>query len=123
MGAMASLLNQSGRRPTLDLVLKFLEHFAAIRDAMDTSGVWDAEEGLYYDKLVTPDGTELPIKVRSMVGVIPLLAAIVVDGDALERASAVGKRAAEMLERLGGRAGLTERGLLRGKPGSEQLLL
>jgi hypothetical protein len=45
MAAIASILNRSGRRPALDLVLKFLEHFAQIRQAMDTLGVWDDAEG------------------------------------------------------------------------------
>ena len=85
MGGIAFILNRSGSRPARDLVVKFLEHFAAIREAMDTLGVWDDADGLYYDMLVTPDGTEVPIKVRSMVGVIPLLAAMVVDGGILER--------------------------------------
>ena len=49
-------------------------------------GVWDETDGLYYDKLVTPDGTEVPVKVRSMVGIIPLLAAVVVDEPVIARA-------------------------------------
>ena len=49
--------NRSGQRPAADLVLKFLEHFAAIRSAMDDQGLWDDADGLYYDRLVTPDGT------------------------------------------------------------------
>ncbi len=91
MGAIAFILNRSGSRPARDLVVKFLEHFAAIRQAMDTLGVWDDADGLYYDLLVTPSGTEVPIKVRSMVGVIPLLAAMVVDGGILEQASGDGQ--------------------------------
>jgi hypothetical protein len=56
-------------------------HFAAIRDALDSQGLWDADDGFYYDRLVTPSGQQVPIKVRSMVGMIPLLAAAVVSGD------------------------------------------
>ncbi len=123
MAAIASILNRSGQRAALDLVVKFLDHFAAIRHAMDTLGVWDAADGLYYDKLVTSDGTEVPIKVRSMVGIIPLLAAVVVDEDALVQTEAVGKRVARLLERVGGRTALVERGVLRGEPGDQRLLL
>ena len=86
MATMATILNRSGQRPATDLVLKFLEHFADIRQAMDSSGVWDDADGLYYDKLVTPDGTAVPVKVRSMVGIIPLLAAVVLDEGVLDRA-------------------------------------
>jgi Mannosylglycerate hydrolase MGH1-like glycoside hydrolase domain/Glycosyl hydrolase family 63 C-terminal domain len=123
MAAIASILNRSGRRPTLDLVLKFLEHFAQIRNAMDTLGVWDDADGFYYDKLVTPDGTAVPVKVRSMVGVIPLLAAVVVDEEAIGRAEAVGKASARLLDQLGGPRHLAEQGLLRGEPGDRRLLL
>ena len=83
MTAMAAMLNRSGQRPGLDLVLKFVEHFAAISEAIDTQGLWDDTDGLFYDRLVTPDGTQVPVKVRSMVGVIPTLAAAVVDEELL----------------------------------------
>jgi hypothetical protein len=123
MAAIASILTRSGRRPALDLVLKFLEHFAQIRQAMDTLGVWDDAGGLYYDKLVTPDGTAVPVKVRSMVGVIPLLAAVVIDEEALARARTLGRASARLLEKLGGPEGLASQGLLRGAPGDRRLLL
>ena len=91
----------SGRRPTLDLVLKFLEHFAQIRHARPP-GSGTIADGFYYDKLVALDGSAVPVKVRSMVGVIPLLAAVVVDEDAIDRAEAVGKAFARLLDELGG---------------------
>ena len=53
MGRIATVLAQSGERPASDLVLKFLEHFAAIRDALDSQGLWDNTDGFYYDRLVT----------------------------------------------------------------------
>jgi len=123
MAAIASILNRSGRRPALDLVLKFLEHFAQIRQAMDTLGVWDDAEGFYYDKLVTLDGTAVPVKVRSMVGVIPLLAAVVIDEEAVGRARALGRASARLLDQLGGPERLAAQGLLRGEPGDRRLLL
>src|SRR4029453_11340834 len=120
---IASILNRSGHRPALDLVVKFLEHFALIREAMDTLGVWDEADGFYYDKLITPDGTAVPVKVRSMVGVIPLLAAVVIDEQALRRARTLGGASARLLGRMGGPERLAERGLLRGEPGERRLLL
>ena len=62
--------------PARDLMLKFMEHFAGIREAMDAQEMWDDTDGLAYDRLVTADGTSIPVKVRSMVGVIPLLAVV-----------------------------------------------
>jgi hypothetical protein len=59
-----------------DLASKFFEHFIAIADAMNElggSGLWDEEDGFYYDQL-SIDGHQLPLKVRSMVGLIPLFA-------------------------------------------------
>jgi hypothetical protein len=123
MAAIASILHRSGERPTRDLVLKFLEHFAQIRTAMDTLGVWDDADGFYYDKLVTPEGTAVPVKVRSMVGIIPLLAAVVIDEETLVRARALGKKAARLLDRLGGLDQLVAQGMLRGEPGDRRLLL
>ena len=98
MAAMAALLNRTSR-PALDLVLKFLEHFALIAEAMDEKGLWDEEDGFYYDQLRRPDGSVVPIKVRSMVGVLPLTAFAVVDESAVNRARTVGKRFAKLLDR------------------------
>ena len=125
LGTMATILNRSGERPASDLVLKFLEHFAAIRDALATQGLWDEADGLYYDRIVTPSGDVVPVKVRSMVGIIPALAAVVVDEDDLRRAQVVGKQFAGFLGRegLADPAKLRELGLLRGQPGDQRLLL
>jgi hypothetical protein len=125
MGGIASALQQSGRRPATDLVLKFLEHFAAIAEAIDDQGLWDEADGLYYDRLLTPDGTVVPIKVRSMVGIIPVLTAAVIDEGMLTSSLAVGKQFAEFLGRKGlrDRQKLNELGLLRGDPGDQRLLL
>ncbi len=125
MGAMAEILRDAGMRPGLDLVLKFLEHFAAIRTAMDRQGMWDDQDGLFYDRLVTPDGTAVPVRTRSMAGIIPVLATAVVDEDLVERALAVGKDAAWFLERLGVHSteDLADHGLVRGGPGHRRLLL
>src|SRR6202044_2858484 len=79
MAAIAGVLQRSGQRPAVDLVIKFLEHFAAISQAMDDQGLWDDADGLYYDRLLTPDGTAVPLKYRSMGGVIPMLSAAVID--------------------------------------------
>ena len=47
-----------------DLVVKFLEHLAAIRTAINAQGLWNDRDGLFYDRLVTPDGTAVPVEVR-----------------------------------------------------------
>ena len=125
LGGIATVLVQSGERPASDLVVKFLEHFAAIHDALDSQGLWDPEDGFYYDRLVTPSGQQVPIKVRSMVGMIPLLAAAVVSEADLRQALIFGKQFADLL----GRADMTdvdalrERGIMRPVGGDQRLLL
>jgi hypothetical protein len=125
MATIATVLHRAGQRPATDLVLKFLEHFAGIRDAIDDQGLWDEADGLYYDRLLTPDGTAVPVKVRSMVGMIPVLAVGVVDESVLRLALVVGKQFASLLDAhgLADPAMLAETGLLRGASGHQRLLL
>ncbi len=122
---IAVALSQSRQRPAADLVLKFLEHFAAIRDALTSQGLWDEADGLFYDRIVLPDGTAVPVQVRSMVGMIPALAAAVVDENDLRLALTVGKRFAGLLGRDGmaDPGALREQGVLRGQAGQQKLLL
>ena len=125
MGRIATVLAQTGQRPASDLVLKFLEHFAAIRDALASQGLWDDTDGFYYDRLVTPSGEQVPIKVRSMVGLIPALAAAVVTHSDMRQAMVLGKQFADLLgrENLVDPDAMRERGLLREMGGEERLLL
>ena len=125
MGALAVVLNRSGQRPAQDLVMKYVDHFAAISEALDGLGLWDDADGLYYDRLKTPSGEAVPVKTRSMVGIIPALAAVVVAEDDLQRALTVGKGFADFLAShdMADPQKLGERGLLRGKPGQQRLLL
>jgi len=92
-----------------DLALKFTEHFFWIAAAMNKGGedgMWDEEDGFYYDVLRLPDGSAQRLKVRSMVGLLPLCAATVIEPwqrDSVPRATA-------LLEQRVGRM----RGLRRG---------
>jgi hypothetical protein len=57
-----------------DMAIKFFEHFAAIEKSLNgAGGLWDETDGFYYDFL-RKDGQSLPLKVRSIVGVLPILA-------------------------------------------------
>jgi hypothetical protein len=125
MASIAVVLHRSGQRPGLDLVVKFLEHFAAIRGALDGQGLWDDADGMYYDRLITPGGDGVPVRVRSIVGMIPALAVGVVDESMLARSLVVGKQFAGLLQAHGMRdpAKLAASGLLRGAPGDQRLLL
>ena len=125
MAGIAGVLQRSGRRPATGVVLKFLEHFAAITEAMDDQGLWDDADGLYYDRLLTPDGTAVPVKYRSMVGIIPMLTAAVIDEGMLTQArrSASSSRASWTGMAWPTLTSSAKPGLIRGKPGDRQLLL
>lgn len=65
-----------------DMVGKFIEHFVYIAAGMNRPGqdaMWDEEDGFYYDLLRRPDGTSTRLKVRSMVGLLPLCATTVIE--------------------------------------------
>ena len=57
-----------------DIAIKFYEHFAYIASAMQSQGLWDVDDGFFYDVIKFPDGDSVPVKARSIVGVVPLLA-------------------------------------------------
>jgi hypothetical protein len=69
---------------------RFLEHYVWIAYAMDRIGaahdaMWDATDGFYYDVLRLPDGSAIPLKVRSLVGLLPLCASTVFESSLMER--------------------------------------
>jgi hypothetical protein len=69
-----------------DLAMRFVQHFVFIAGAMDRMGdnqdeMWDEEDGFFYDLLRYPDGSATRLKVRSMVGLLPLCAASVIPED------------------------------------------
>jgi len=69
-----------------DVASKFFEHFVAIADAINTlggTGLWHEEDGFYYDVLHHETG-DLPLRVRSMVGIIPLLACEIIEEGTVE---------------------------------------
>ena len=77
-----------------DMASKFFEHFVAIADAMNTlggTGLWDEEDGFYYDRLHV-NGTHALLRVRSLVGAIPLIAVEVLEDELLRELPAFSKR-------------------------------
>jgi hypothetical protein len=62
-----------------DVASKFFEHFMYIAHAMNTLGLWDEDDGFFYDVLRLPNGSVQPLKIRSMVGLIPLFAVSTVE--------------------------------------------
>jgi hypothetical protein len=86
-----------------DIATKFFEHFLHIAQAMtnlgeEGVGLWDDEDQFFYDVLNTPDGRLVPLKVRSMVGLIPLFAVEVIDQELLDRLPEFSRRLAWFLD-------------------------
>jgi hypothetical protein len=84
-----------------DIASKFFEHFVAITDAMNTvggTGLWNEEDGFYYDQVAIDGGPATPLRVRSMVGVIPLFAVEVLDGAVIRKLPGFSKRMGWFLE-------------------------
>ncbi len=109
-----------------NLVVKFVEHFYFIASAMNkpgTDGMWDEEDGFYYDLLRLPDGSAQRLKVRSLVGLLPLCATSVIEKEHREKVPNAMARLLERLRRMPelkesmhptgpGHFGVAERGIL-----------
>ena len=109
-----------------DMIIKFAEHFYYIASAMNkpgSDGMWDEEDGFYYDLLRLPDGSATRLKVRSMVGLLPLCATIDVEPSTRERIPRVMAHINERLRRMPelsktmhptgpGHLGVAERGIM-----------
>jgi hypothetical protein len=75
-----------------DMAIKFYEHFLWIAQAISGNvrggvGLWDEQDGFFYDVLKLPDGSALPLKVRSLVGLMPLIAVETVGQQTLDHFS------------------------------------
>ncbi|HXT81734.1 MAG TPA: glucosidase, partial [Acetobacteraceae bacterium] len=71
-----------------DMATKFFEHFLYIARAMASpdvgGGLWDDTDNFYYDQLCMPDGSAFPMRIRSIVGLIPLFAVSIIDANTLQ---------------------------------------
>jgi hypothetical protein len=80
--------------PYADLALKFFEHFVAIARAMNNLGgfgLWDDDDGFYYDQMHSPQGVR-KLKIRSMVGLVPLFAVTSLDDEVMTKSPVFMKR-------------------------------
>ena len=85
-------------------MLKFVEHFFWIAAAVDPVGehpdeMWDEEDGFFYDVLRLPDGTGTRLKVRSLVGLLPICATTVIEADLMDRYPQIIEQVGTFLER------------------------
>jgi hypothetical protein len=83
-----------------DMASKFFEHFVAIIDAMNNfagTGLWDEGDGFYYDEIHIGE-QEIPLRIRSMVGLLPLIAVEVLDDAVIDKLPAFKQRMRWFLE-------------------------
>jgi hypothetical protein len=98
LNLMAIAMELAAQDPAYeDVASKFWEHFIYIAHAMNNlghngMGLWNEEDGFFYDVLKFPDGEYFPVKVRSMVGLIPLFAVETLDSGLLHRLSGFKRR-------------------------------
>jgi hypothetical protein len=108
-----------------DIATKFFEHFLHIAEAMtsagDGMGLWNDEDGFFYDVLHLPDGDMVPLKVRSMVGLIPLFAVETLDPELCAKVPGFNRRLDWFLNSRPDLAGLVSRWTEPGK-GERRLL-
>src|SRR5690349_20321494 len=86
----------------VEICLKFITHFlwiaASLVHAGEGVGMWDEEDGFFYDVLRLPDGRSERLKVRSMVGLLPLCAATVFEAELIDRIPEARQRFFKFLE-------------------------
>ncbi len=115
LNLMRMALELSDKNPVYqDLAMKFFEHFLYIAKAMfniagEGINLWDDEDKFYYDALHCPDGQHIPLKVRSMVGLIPLFAVETLEPELLKRVPRFKERLEWILENRPDLANLVSR--------------
>ncbi len=105
-----------------DIEVKFVEHFVLIVEAMHSQGLWDDEDGFFYDVFHAADGSTVPIKVRSIVGVLPLLATVMLRPDVVRSVGVLRKRFGRFFESQDA-VGARALGRVTAVPGSDGLAI
>ena len=86
----------------VDITIKFVEHFLMIASGMirpsDECGMWDEQDGFFYDVLRLPDGRSERLKVRSMVGLLPFCAVTIFEGKLTEKYPEIGPAVRKRLD-------------------------
>ena len=127
LNMMRMALELSLEEPTYqDLAGKFFEHFLQIAEAMTAfgsgrGGLWDDQDEFYYDQLVLPSGAVHPMRIPSIVGLVPLFAVEVLEPEMLERLPTFAERVDWYFKRRPDLASLISRWPVKGK-GERRLL-
>jgi hypothetical protein len=106
-----------------DIEVKFIEHFVLIVDAMHSQGLWDEADGFFYDVFHSSDGETVPIKVRSIVGVLPLMGMVIVGPRLLATIQTLQKRFAGFLGQRDSSPSERDYGRVVAIPGTDALAM
>ena len=106
-----------------DMVIKFLEQFVLVARALDGQGLYDSEDGFFYDRLVYPSGDSIPVKVKTISGLIPVLPAVPLSARVVAAAEMLGKRFSRLREAWAESGGSSRTGRARSAPGADGVLL
>ncbi len=78
-----------------DIASKFFEHYIQIVDAMNgigEHGLWDEDDGFYYDQVLDPNDGSMPLRIRSLVGLIPMISVEILEQETIDRLPGFAKR-------------------------------
>ena len=93
---LAMALELAGTKPAYeDIASKFFEHFVNITDAINSlggSGLWDEQDGFYYDQLILDHEKPIPLRTRSLVGLLPVIAVTVLKKETIDALPGFRKR-------------------------------
>jgi hypothetical protein len=109
-----------------DIASKFFEHFVSITDAINSlggDGLWDETDGFYYDQLIIDDTAPIPLKVRSLVGLLPMTAVAVLDQETIDALPGFKKRMNWFLDNRPELAKYISYGSSQGPQGNQSLRL
>ena len=106
-----------------DMVIKFLEQFVLVARSLDEQGLYDADDGFFYDRLVYPSGESTAVKVKTISGLIPVLPAVPLSARVVGAAEKLGKRFSRLRDAWAESAGPSRTGRAHAAPSGDGVLL
>ncbi|WP_419494885.1 MGH1-like glycoside hydrolase domain-containing protein [Chryseobacterium bernardetii] len=111
-----------------EMAMKFFEHFLAIANSLDNMGeenfsLWDEEDEFFYDAIASSDGTHMYLRLRTIVGLIPMFAVEVIDDEMIENLPNFKKRMKWVLDNKPELAALVSRWEVKGQDSKHLLSL
>ena len=106
-----------------DMVIKFLEQFVLVARSLDEQGLYDSDDGFFYDRLVYPSGESTAVKVKTISGLIPVLPAVPLSARVVGAAEKLGKRFSRLRDAWAESAGPSRTGRAHAAPSGDGVLL